>query len=272
MITAMQVVELLQRHPGKDQGLKAREMVELLTNQRSGPAMERRLRQLVELLRKQGFPICATPEHGYWWAETPEEIHHCIAWHRARSLHSLMIAGRLKKYGIPLLTGQQVLPIAEAMPQIPELPIDWRQSQTVSLEVDVPQSLHDAQQDFLRQHPDWDFERLMAAALALFLMQEGAADLGEVYQAILEEATVKTVSIEWVKAQLQQAVKEFAETSPESEYKILMRIGVALIDPIGERYLKRFCDRYPQATRQALRHKALEAAGLLLQEHGVKGA
>ena len=42
---------------------------------------------------------------------------------------------------------------------------------TVSLVIEVPESLHQATQKFLDARPDWDQERLMQAAMSLFLMQ-----------------------------------------------------------------------------------------------------
>ncbi|PZV19223.1 MAG: hypothetical protein DCF22_00715 [Leptolyngbya sp.] len=43
----------------------------------------------------------------------------------------------------------------------------------VSLLIELPESLHDALRLHLSQHPGWDQERVMTAALALFLLQNG---------------------------------------------------------------------------------------------------
>ncbi|MEN8444088.1 MAG: DUF2811 domain-containing protein [Cyanobacteria bacterium J06555_13] len=44
---------------------------------------------------------------------------------------------------------------------------------TVSLMVEVPESLHLSMQDYLNTHELWSQERIMQAALSLFLMQNG---------------------------------------------------------------------------------------------------
>ncbi len=44
---------------------------------------------------------------------------------------------------------------------------------TVSLMVEVPESLHLSMQDYLNNHDLWSQERVMQAALSLFLMQNG---------------------------------------------------------------------------------------------------
>lgn len=44
---------------------------------------------------------------------------------------------------------------------------------TVSLMVDIPESLHLSIQDYLEAHEMWSQERMMQAALSLFLLQNG---------------------------------------------------------------------------------------------------
>ena len=44
---------------------------------------------------------------------------------------------------------------------------------TVSLMVEIPESLHLSMQDYLNTHELWSQERVMQAALSLFLMQNG---------------------------------------------------------------------------------------------------
>ena len=41
---------------------------------------------------------------------------------------------------------------------------------------EIPQVLQEALQDYLNQHPDWDQNRVFAAALSLFLLQNGDGD------------------------------------------------------------------------------------------------
>lgn len=44
---------------------------------------------------------------------------------------------------------------------------------TVSLMVEIPEILHISMQDYLATHDMWSQERIMQAALSLFLMQNG---------------------------------------------------------------------------------------------------
>lgn len=47
---------------------------------------------------------------------------------------------------------------------------------TTGLTVDIPTDLNDALADYLAKHPDWDLGRVLAAALSLFLLQNGDRD------------------------------------------------------------------------------------------------
>lgn len=47
---------------------------------------------------------------------------------------------------------------------------------TVSLLSAVPEALHDSLKNYLETHPDWDQDRVMTAALSLFLLQNGESD------------------------------------------------------------------------------------------------
>ena len=47
---------------------------------------------------------------------------------------------------------------------------------TVSLYAAVPETLHDSLKNYLETHPDWDQDRVMTAALSLFLLQNGDSD------------------------------------------------------------------------------------------------
>ncbi len=47
---------------------------------------------------------------------------------------------------------------------------------TVSILAEIPEELHDALTRYLENHPDWDQDRAFAAALSLFLLQNGDCD------------------------------------------------------------------------------------------------
>lgn len=42
---------------------------------------------------------------------------------------------------------------------------------TVSILADIPEELHFSLKNYLETHPNWDHDRLFAAALSLFLLQ-----------------------------------------------------------------------------------------------------
>ncbi len=49
-------------------------------------------------------------------------------------------------------------------------------STTVSILAEIPEELHETLQSYLESHPDWDQDRVFAAALSLFLLQNGGSD------------------------------------------------------------------------------------------------
>lgn len=49
-------------------------------------------------------------------------------------------------------------------------------STTISILADIPEDLHDTLMHYLETHPDWDQDRVLSAALSLFLMQYGQSD------------------------------------------------------------------------------------------------
>ena len=44
----------------------------------------------------------------------------------------------------------------------------------VSLLAEIPQELHESLKTYLDSHPAWDQDRVFAAALSLFLLQDGS--------------------------------------------------------------------------------------------------
>ena len=54
---------------------------------------------------------------------------------------------------------------------------------TVSVEVEIPESLYEAMQQYLEGHEQWSHERIWQAAGSLFLMQNGInhADVNSLY-------------------------------------------------------------------------------------------
>jgi hypothetical protein len=47
---------------------------------------------------------------------------------------------------------------------------------TVSLLVEIPEVLHESLKNYLELRPDWDQDRVLTAALSLFLLQNRGSD------------------------------------------------------------------------------------------------
>jgi hypothetical protein len=75
-------------------------------------AAQRQVRKAVEALRREGKPICATPEGGYYLAETADELSETIAFLRARAMTSLTQIARLRRVSLPVLMGQLQIELA----------------------------------------------------------------------------------------------------------------------------------------------------------------
>lgn len=56
----------------------------------------RAIRKLREELVEEGVCVCAHPSHGYFIAETAEEMRANYDWLRSRGLHELTLAARLR--------------------------------------------------------------------------------------------------------------------------------------------------------------------------------
>ena len=46
----------------------------------------------------------------------------------------------------------------------------------VSILAEIPEELHETLKNYLEFHPDWDQDRVFAAALSLFLLQNSGSD------------------------------------------------------------------------------------------------
>jgi len=99
------LVQLLStRHAGQACGISA----ELLAAQLG--LHERLLRTLISVAREEGVAICATPETGYFIAQSPAELELCCAFLRSRAMKSLHIEAQLRRIPLPDLIGQLHLP------------------------------------------------------------------------------------------------------------------------------------------------------------------
>ncbi|MGE5658925.1 MAG: DUF2811 domain-containing protein [Actinomycetota bacterium] len=61
---------------------------------------------------------------------------------------------------------------------------------TVSILAEIPETLHESLTTYLETHPDWDQDRVFAAALSLFLLQNGDSNTPEASRCYRQAAKV----------------------------------------------------------------------------------
>jgi len=103
----------MTRHRGKARGITVHQLASEITGQPGSQAVERQIRHLVVELRKKGIPICACPSHGYYLAETKEELQETLKHLRDRALTSLQQVRGLRRGAMPDLAGQLGIDVAE---------------------------------------------------------------------------------------------------------------------------------------------------------------
>jgi hypothetical protein len=166
-ITQEAVLELLQEQVGRGSALKAAEIVETLTNQRSNETQERELREIIRKLRLAGQPICTHSAHGYWWASSPNDLEAACGFLRGKAMSSLRQISKLHRLAMPALAGQMDMfypPDQEPAPG------------SVAMMMDLPAELIEAIQDHLnRTGQDWN--QLCTEAIRGFLQLSAAEPL-----------------------------------------------------------------------------------------------
>ena len=105
-LTTESVLAALQMQVGRESALKASDLVEQITNLRTSPGAERRLRQIVKRLRLDGYPVCAHSDCGYYWARTPEDLKKACDFLRGKAMSSLQQITKLNRLALPPLVGQ----------------------------------------------------------------------------------------------------------------------------------------------------------------------
>ena len=110
-IPAWAVLAELQHHIGAGNGITAHNLAVAARRRTgiygtTGPADERRVRKTIEQLRRDGQHICATPETGYFIAETSEELQQTCRFLYERAMTSLTQISRMKNISLPDLEGQ----------------------------------------------------------------------------------------------------------------------------------------------------------------------
>ena len=100
------ILAVMSLHRGSSRGVPMGELVYEATGLAPTPALERRARMLISALRDEGYPICATPRQGYYYANCEAELHQCCAFLRERAMHSLKLEAKLRRMALPDLLGQ----------------------------------------------------------------------------------------------------------------------------------------------------------------------
>lgn len=94
-----QVLAQLREHKGREKGIHIKDLVARITNSLlCGEAEERKVRKLIEELRREGQWICAHPDAGYYLAESMSEMYANCAFLLARADTSIaQVAAMLRR-------------------------------------------------------------------------------------------------------------------------------------------------------------------------------
>lgn len=118
-ITPEDVLAVIRR--GRANGMTACQLRNAVADRQRAPlavavtaSSTRKVREAVEALRRAGHPICATPEDGYYLAETDEELSSTIGFLRSRAMTSLVQIAQLRRIALPELMGQLQLELEAA--------------------------------------------------------------------------------------------------------------------------------------------------------------
>lgn len=105
MVTMHQLLAVLSRHIGAQNGISADELAATLGTQ------PRHVRTLVTELRDEGAAVCAHPTTGYFMAADGDELErYYIAYIESRALHGLRLVARTRRIALPDYLGQLKLP------------------------------------------------------------------------------------------------------------------------------------------------------------------
>lgn len=113
-ITPDTVLAALTRRVGPANGASVRELATEILGTRSDPADERLLRQVVVKLRRDGHPICATPDEGYHHAANAADLQRTCIHLTKRAMSSIQQVAAMQRVALPDLYGQLGLPVPPA--------------------------------------------------------------------------------------------------------------------------------------------------------------
>lgn len=105
-ITRSSVLQALSRHIGAGNGVHIGQLAREIVHCPTDAATERRIRTLIEELRRDGAAICALPATGYFMAANPDELEITCKFLFDRAMSSLTQCAAMKKISLPDLAGQ----------------------------------------------------------------------------------------------------------------------------------------------------------------------
>ncbi len=113
LFTEDAVLAALVHHTGEANGITARDLTLEVAGIFATTADERRLRTVIEQLRRDGHPICGHPATGYFHASSEAELLRTCEFLYSRAMTSMAQIAAMRRVSIPDFRGQLRLP---AMP------------------------------------------------------------------------------------------------------------------------------------------------------------
>lgn len=104
------VLHALQGRLGRANGLTAEELCQAITGEHAASDL-RRLRSVIEQLRREGNAVCASPRYGYYLAASAKDLDDTCAFLLDRALTSIRQIAAMKRVAMPDLRGQLGLPL-----------------------------------------------------------------------------------------------------------------------------------------------------------------
>lgn len=110
-LTRDSLLAALRDHIGEANGIAGHQLCRKIVGFTADGRDERQMRKLIQQLRHEGHHICGFPDrHGYYLAETTDELDRTCAFLTERAMTSLTQVSAMKRVSIPDLFGQLKLP------------------------------------------------------------------------------------------------------------------------------------------------------------------
>jgi hypothetical protein len=101
-INKAQVLAEVQLHNGRDEGIHVRDLVaRILNSMLPSDAAERKVREFIQELRLEKYPICGHPESGYYMAANTKELNETCAFLLARAVTTVAQVAAMKNREAP---------------------------------------------------------------------------------------------------------------------------------------------------------------------------